>query len=385
MEKYKNLFGNLYVTKEQRLKTLKIIKNAICPSMETIPCVGWNNVLLVGMMGSGKTQLINFLIDIVKSAYPQEEINIQFTNSMQYNIDHIKDVFYNLLIADDSVELQDSYRGITKQSINLSHQFFNVRHIVEKRFYRKNGYVLTVWGVQMYKALQKRLRQAPLTIFTSVFNDKEENQFLRQTLGAPYFRFLLSKNKYVSLLNRYDYNRFFVLKALGSIHYGEFDLPHSQFEKKVITSKEKETAVDLKVIQMLDGKVERAKLYQILQFIFSRNKKQLKNVSDLESIYMRYLYNLGVNQFILGELFRRSRETVFRHVNSISKGARIQESGKQLTTKNLQDALLQHLETIKNSEDLQKIFCILGLNQKSDTQTPPDTQTPTAKTPTKNS
>lgn len=307
---YENLYGKLFVTKEEKNKVKRLLENAICPP-HNIASIGYNNILMVGLQNSGKTTLINFLLELLLKHF-SNEINIQFTNSMQYNFDHLFDIFYNALITDDAIEMQDSYQGIGKPSIELSHQFFDIRHIIEDRFSRESGYALTIWGTQMYRALQKRLRQAPITIFTSVMNDKEENQFLFETLGAPYYKFLEKKSKYIYLLNRYDYNRFCVVKALDDIYYFEFDQPSLHMKKKKVNRKE--TDLDIAILTDLLPKSNksftREYIYEIFSYIYSREPKNLKNPTDIEKEYIRTLYKKGVHMPKLEKLFRRSTDTL---------------------------------------------------------------------------
>lgn len=322
--KYHSLFGRIGVDIEQKNKVRRILLNATCPSL-SIPCVGHNNILLVGLQGTGKTQLICFIIQLVLSLFPGA--NILFTNSMQYNIDHLANTFYNLAITDDAVELQDSYRGIKSESVELSHDFFNIRHIIEDRFRLRQGYVLTVWGVQMYKALQKRLRQAPITIFTSVFNDKEENKFLYETLGEYYYKFLRIKSKYIWLLNRYEYNCFAVLKALDETFYLNFDMPTLQMKKKSVNPKQQED-IDIKIInQLLLKKMKKSQIYEALDYIYSKDKKERGHITDTERNYIKIFYKSGINTSLLAELFHRDNKTIFSSVHPQAK------SDKQYTIK----------------------------------------------------
>lgn len=316
---YANLYGEIFVTKEQKNKVRKLLENAICPP-RSLSSVGYNNILAVGLQNSGKTNIINLLIELILKHFPNET-NVQFTNSMQYNFDHLADVFYNALVTDDAIELQDSYASIGKPSMELSHQFFDVRHLIEDRFDRTNGYALTLWGTQMYKGLQKRLRQAPITIFTTIMNDKEENQFLMETLGPPYFRFLEKKSKYVYLLNRYEYNRFCVVKALNDIYYFEFDEPSLHMKKKKVNRKESD--LDITVLTDLLPKSNksftRAEIYEIFAYIHSRDKNELHNVTDTERNYVRLLYKNGVHMPKLAALFHRSTDTLSTMLHRKSK------------------------------------------------------------------
>ncbi len=172
-----------------------------------------------------------------------------------------------------------------------------------------------------HEAIQKRLRQAPITIFTSVMNDKEENKILFETLGAPYYKFLEKKSKYIYLLNRYDYNRFCVVKALDDIYYFEFDQPSLHMKKKKVNRKE----IDLDITVLTDllpksnKSFTRAEIYEIFTYIHSRSKNELHNVTDTERNYVRVLYKKGVHMPKLAELFHRSTDTLSAMLNRKSK------------------------------------------------------------------
>ncbi|MHA1425846.1 MAG: hypothetical protein ACTSQI_07645 [Candidatus Helarchaeota archaeon] len=276
--------------------------------------VGWNNVLFVGLMETGKTQLANHIIDIVSSAYPPEQLNIPFSNSLRWNLDHLEDVFYNLLITDDAVEKQDSYSGMSKESKELTETYFNIRHEIEDRFNRESGYVVTVWGTQMYKALHKRLRQSPITFFTSLFNDEEENKFLRRTLGYAY-TWLERKTDLIYLENRPEFNRYCVLKLNQHLYFYEFDLPISQ-RRKVKVGANKRSNPDFLVIERLEmSGLKRSKIYEALAVATAHKKGQRFTKKERE--YVRLLYKSSLKYNDLASIFNASTESLYRIVNKL--------------------------------------------------------------------
>ena len=92
------------------------------------------HIVLVGTAGSGKTWLINWLIEQVFSIYPKEiSIAIIFTNSMQYNIDNIPKADVVISVVDDAIEHQSSAQYMSKPSQKLAGDWYNIRHVYEKK------------------------------------------------------------------------------------------------------------------------------------------------------------------------------------------------------------------------------------------------------------
>lgn len=312
-------FKKLGVKPKYRNKVFKIIKNAIAPNLKFMPTIGWNNVLLIGQQRTGKTNIINFLFDILKKMYPSIEINAPFSNSMEWNLEQLKDVAYNALATDDAVEHQDSYESISKPLRKLSHKFFRIRHLIEERFNRKNhSYVLTVFGFQMFKALMKRMRQADLIFVTSTFSDKEENDFLKTFLSKDHFTYLENKMKYVSLLNDYSFNRYSVLKTIHETYYVDLPIAKSKRRAKQIETDVKPRNLDFEIIEKLENKLSKAEIYEAFAFIYSkeRNRNQVK---EPEQTYIKKLYECGISMQDLAALFHRHRNTIPKYAKPIAE------------------------------------------------------------------
>ena len=205
----------IWITDLEINESLMYIRQAFTPKKQFIldqHVMGVNMGLMVGLPGTGKTTIANIIMNNAKKKYKPNDRNILYSDSLQYNLDHIKDCFYNLLIVDDAIENQDSTSGLSTEAKELSYEYFTIRHLFEERFDRKQGYVVTIFGTQMYKALHKRLRQASITFYTSTFNDKEENRFIQQTIGSDHYYWLLKKYSFVNLHNCYDANAFCIVK-----------------------------------------------------------------------------------------------------------------------------------------------------------------------------
>jgi hypothetical protein len=286
------------------------VKNAVTPDLDSMYTVGWNNILLIGLQRTGKTNIINWVFDQVYQAYPIDDINLVFSNSMAYNLDHLEDVPYNVLGTDDAVEHQDAYEGISKNLRALSHKFFKIRHIIEKRFNRKShSYVLTIFSFQMLKALMKRLRQADIIFITSIFSDEEENQFLKYFLGEDYFNFLRDKMMYISLFNDYSFNRYCIMKTVAGTYFCDFPIANSHKECLDIGSTEKPQNLDFEIQEKLENKMSKNEIYNILAYAYDP-ERDLKHIQPTEAQYIQNLHNKGITIETLSKLFKRHRNSI---------------------------------------------------------------------------
>jgi len=304
-------FGPCGVKVWARNRSYAIVKRAVAPDLSYLPCVGHNNIAIVGLPRTGKSNIINTIFDMLDSTYLPEDLSKTFSNSMAYNLMQIKDVPYNCLAADDAGRHQDSYTAISKQTRELSYDFFDIRHLVENYCQRySHAYILTIFSFHIFKLLAKRLRQADLLFFTSTFTDEEENKFLKWLLTPDHFEFLEKKMNYISMLNDYSFNRYSILKCHSGVFYCDFPIAKSNLKAKRIDSEIAVTRkIDIEIIEELEEKLPKNELYSILAFVYDP-ERDLKHIIPQEKHFIKILYRNGITQDTIAKLFHRHRNSI---------------------------------------------------------------------------
>ena len=111
-------------------------------------------------------------------------------------------------------------------------------------------------------------------------------------MGEDYFNFLKSKMCYVSLLNDYSFNKYFVLRTPYDTYYGKFDPPFNKMEMLEIHPQIKGRHLDAEIIQNLEGKIPKELLYTCFKYIYSKRRKKNRDRKEHPNPNEKYIIHL---------------------------------------------------------------------------------------------
>ncbi|MHA1795877.1 MAG: hypothetical protein ACTSUK_07185 [Promethearchaeota archaeon] len=272
-------------------RTNNIIKASLYTDIENLRGVILVPILMVGSPGSGKSRLIDRIITTINKLYKNVDRNLCFTNSLAYNIDHMTDAPIQVLTTDDAIEYQDATSFMSSESKKTSARYFRIRHIYEEEFPDVKGAVIfTIFATQMYKALDKRLRQARMTFYKNVLEDQEEKLYLQKQIGYDAVNWLELVTDWLTSMEP-SFAQFFIMKKGTEAHWGAFNAPRTHYKCQYINP-----ATSVKDEKLLEFAKIAAMRTRPKEYSWEKIQKILKN--DENPVTFRTRFSTDLKKFI---------------------------------------------------------------------------------------
>jgi len=139
--------------------------------------VQFRNILIYGQIGSGKTECVRKLAEILCDYYGEANVNCKQSTdlelTMQYGLD---DKLVQLLFIDDLT--------LQKVPSDVLSRYFTIRHDWLKCTGRNYGYILSVLGVHRFFSIDPLLRSnLDGIIFRSSGTNPYDRSFIRKIIG----------------------------------------------------------------------------------------------------------------------------------------------------------------------------------------------------------
>jgi energy-coupling factor transporter ATP-binding protein EcfA2 len=126
-------------------------------------------IALIGSMGSGKTTIINKIVNIISDIYG-EEVRAIKTNDLVYSLKKGLDLsYFQIVIIDDAMQQGlDSRQSMSADNIDMSQNFSIGRHIAKQTM--KKGILFVIFAIQSPTRLDKFIREnCDLTIYKTYY------------------------------------------------------------------------------------------------------------------------------------------------------------------------------------------------------------------------
>lgn len=180
---------------------------------EDFPDTLLRSVTIVGLQGSGKTNLSFFLAKQYLDKYGPENVNVVYSRSFRSAIANMNYKQIQVLIVDDAVRYQ--YSGISRsRDRDIIADYFEIRHLFKK--YKKEGLLVTIFITQRFRNLDPAFRNSPILIFKTILQDPSDNDLIKQFLGQAYFEKLAEITKNIYTKHR-DFDKAIVKVAWGPV------------------------------------------------------------------------------------------------------------------------------------------------------------------------
>lgn len=157
--------------------------------------VGLVNIGILGKPESGKSVMITSLAKLIADRYGLENVNIIWSNSLIYCINHFDQRPVQVLIIDDAM-MNNSSRTIHKNAKKVG-KFNKIRHLYEEATGNKSGFLIVIWAWQRWMDLDPAFKQLNLLFLkTGLYGtDKEE---MLDFYGEDYYRYICNNWEYIS-------------------------------------------------------------------------------------------------------------------------------------------------------------------------------------------
>lgn len=159
--------------------------SAIFPSIPTNNAVRHRHMVLVGRPESGKSTALNAIARECLKRYSPDDINIIAVKSTPDALELIDSRPVQFIAIDDAVKQANS-RTSGKQADEIG-DFYEIRHIYEKRAQSLNGVVITIYATQRFKSLDLVYRDGTIIIFKTTPTDPDEKRFILDYVGPSAF------------------------------------------------------------------------------------------------------------------------------------------------------------------------------------------------------
>lgn len=208
-----NLDGKDYQILDPKELLLDIFKYVETPDewdMKTGICIG--------PQSSGKTNFLRYVIQLLQNIPDYKNLlSIVSTNDLRILDDARYAYLFEgkkviCLIVDDAIRPgTDSRRSMSDISVVTTQQYCITRHILENR-YGPNGIIFVLFSVQVWSALDKRIREpATFKLFTTFFDEDWFNKMFQ----PDQVEFMRTKTRDGIVRSRFKERRFAIIKTLA--------------------------------------------------------------------------------------------------------------------------------------------------------------------------
>jgi len=180
---------------------------------EKIDHVLWRPATIIGLPGSGKTNLSLYLAKLYIEKYRPENVNLIYTNNLREAIFRLNKKPIQVIIVDDAIRYQ--YSRVSQSDKDLVADYFEIRHLFEE--YRDTGLLAIFFITQRFNNLDSVFRNTPILFFKTILMDKRDNDLIKQYIGEAYFQKLADITKEIYTENK-GYNKAIVKSAWGEVY-----------------------------------------------------------------------------------------------------------------------------------------------------------------------
>lgn len=153
------------------------------------------NVGILGKPESGKSVMIVSLAKQIADRYGLEYVNIVWSSSLIYGIDHFDKKPVQVIIIDDAM-MNNSSRRIHKNSHKVG-LFNKIRHIYEEASGNKSGLIIVIWAWQRWMDLDPAFKQLNLLFLKTGLYGTDKTEMI-SLYGEDYYRFICSNWEFIS-------------------------------------------------------------------------------------------------------------------------------------------------------------------------------------------
>lgn len=137
-------------------------------------------ICVLGLQGSGKTEICKYIAYIVQEHYGAEDVNTVVVDNPTIAYKELDSRPIQLIIVDDAAQ------HLGSQSVGKREEFdkwFMIRHIAEEASGSPTGRVITVFNWQRYSSVHPNFRNPNLWLFSSPMADTADIEKLRLRTG----------------------------------------------------------------------------------------------------------------------------------------------------------------------------------------------------------
>lgn len=157
------------------------------PAVPDHNAVRHRHLVLFGLPECGKTELLNSIAHQALKTYGKGNVNVIAVYQISDALDLIDRRPVQLLIVDDAVKGANSRKSMA-QADDVA-DFYEVRHIFERKAETMAGVVITIWAAQRFKSLDIVFRNAHMIIFkTAAVDPSDQKEILRYVPSFAYER-----------------------------------------------------------------------------------------------------------------------------------------------------------------------------------------------------
>jgi hypothetical protein len=157
------------------------------PAVPEHNAVRHRHLVLFGLPECGKTELLNSIAHQALKVYGKGNVNVIAVYQISDALDLIDRRPVQLLIVDDAVKGANSRKSMA-QADDVA-DFYEVRHIFERKAETMAGVVITIWAAQRFKSLDIVFRNAHMIIFkTAAVDPSDQKEILRYVPPFAYER-----------------------------------------------------------------------------------------------------------------------------------------------------------------------------------------------------
>jgi len=157
------------------------------PAVPDHNAVRHRHLVMFGLPECGKTELLNSIAHQALRTYGKGNVNVIAVYQISDALDLIDRRPVQLLIVDDAVKGANSRKSMA-QADDVA-DFYEVRHIFERKAETMAGVVITIWAAQRFKSLDIVFRNAHMIIFkTAAVDPSDQKEIQRYVPPFAYAR-----------------------------------------------------------------------------------------------------------------------------------------------------------------------------------------------------
>jgi GTPase SAR1 family protein len=241
---------------------------------------------LVGSMGSGKTTIINKIVNSIVKAYGDEVRAIK-TDDLVYALKKGLDLsYFQIVIIDDAMQSgYDSRRSMSNENIDMSQSFSIGRHIAKKTM--KAGILFVIFAIQSPTRLDKFIREnCDLTIYKTYY------PFLEKIAPPEEVKFVKDFTKEAMLENNLD--KLSACLGIDRINRCiQFNFPMEKPVIDIIEVKKEEDDYEpiIEILNRIYNEDWNDKKLQAYIYNWSKKNEITLNNAQIKDICYRVIYN----------------------------------------------------------------------------------------------